>query len=227
MTQLFDNYSDSYGAIVQSSIDFSGLPHSFFMQTKADLLRDVFRQHFGTAKPAGLDVGCGVGALHPYIRDNFSALTGVDVSADSIAQAQSANGGISYDCYDGQHLPAHTGAVDATMTVCVMHHVPPGQWTSFMHEVRRVTRPGGLVCVIEHNPFNPLTRLAVHRCPFDRDAVLLSARKTERLMRAAGLQSVRSQFFVLVPSAARLARRIERALSEIPLGGQYLTCGIA
>ena len=41
--------------------------------------------------------------------------------------------------------------------------------------MRRVVRPGGLLCIIEHNPFNPLTRLAVVRCEFDRDAVLLPA----------------------------------------------------
>ena len=47
------------------------------------------------------------------------------------------------------------------------------QLAGFVADMVRVTRPGGLVCVIEHNPLNPLTRLAVNRCPFDADAVLL------------------------------------------------------
>ena len=53
--------------------------------------------------------------------------------------------------------------------------------------MRRVVRPGGLVCVIEHNPLNPLTRsLAVSRCEFDSDAVLLGASTTRKLMAAGG-----------------------------------------
>ena len=32
MTELFDSYRKNYRDVVQSSIDFSGLPHSFFMR---------------------------------------------------------------------------------------------------------------------------------------------------------------------------------------------------
>ena len=41
MTELFDSYRSNYRDVVQSSIDFSGLPHSFFMRAKADLLREL------------------------------------------------------------------------------------------------------------------------------------------------------------------------------------------
>ena len=32
MTELFDGYRSNYREVVQSSIDFSGLSHSFFMR---------------------------------------------------------------------------------------------------------------------------------------------------------------------------------------------------
>jgi hypothetical protein len=32
MTELIDGYRGNYRDVVQSSIDFSGLPHSFFMR---------------------------------------------------------------------------------------------------------------------------------------------------------------------------------------------------
>jgi hypothetical protein len=50
----------------------------------------------------------------------------------------------------------------------------------------RVTRPGGLICIIEHNALNLLTRLAVNRCPFDADAVLLRSGQSQELLRGAG-----------------------------------------
>lgn len=43
MTELFDGYHDNYRDVVQSSIDFSGLPHHFFMRAKADLLGNLTR----------------------------------------------------------------------------------------------------------------------------------------------------------------------------------------
>jgi hypothetical protein len=91
----------------------------------------------------------------------------------------------------------------------------------------RVTRPGGLVCVIEHNPLNPLTRLAVARCPFDADATLLGAGRAAALLRGVGARDVETEYFLLLPSRAPLARRFERLLRAVPLGAQYLSCATA
>ena len=51
MTELFDSYRSNYRDVVQSSIDFSGLPHSFFMRAKADLLRELIAPRLGPSKP--------------------------------------------------------------------------------------------------------------------------------------------------------------------------------
>jgi ubiquinone/menaquinone biosynthesis C-methylase UbiE len=226
MTELFDTYGKSYREVVQSSIDFSGLPYDFFTQAKADLLRDVVAAHFGAgAKPALLDVGCGVGSLHPFVRDHFVRLRGVDVSDASLAQARASNPAVEYKAYKGLLLPCADDEFDVVFAACVMHHVAPADWPAFLREARRVVRPGGLVCIVEHNPFNPLTRLAVSRCPFDADAVLLRAGRTRQLLRDAGLRQVRHEYFLLLPSAAPLARRIEGMFSRLPLGAQYMAFG--
>jgi hypothetical protein len=94
-----------------------------------------------------------------------------------------------------------------------------------MSEMRRVVRPGGLVCVIEHNPLNPLARLAVSRCEFDRDAVLLGAGTTRKLMAASGLREIDARYFLLLPWDASSARRVENALGNMPLGAQYAAFG--
>ncbi len=228
MAELFDSYDKSYGAVVQSSIDFSGLPHSFFMAAKADILRDIIAARLGgRQKPAALDVGCGVGEFHPLIHGAFRRLCGTDVSAASIAQAKRNNPSVEYEAYDGRVLPYDRAAFDLATAICVMHHVPPARRLDFLSEMRRIVRPGGLVCIIEHNPLNPLTRLAVARCEFDRDAVLLRAGQTCRLMTGSGLRDVETRFFLLLPWATPLMRRIEHGLAHAPLGAQYVSCGIA
>src|ERR1700712_2261460 len=105
MTDLFDSYRSNYRDVVQSSIDFSGLPHSFFMRAKADLLRELIARRLGPEKPAMLDVGCGVGSFHPLLRGMVGRLSGVDVSSASIAQARADNRDVDYRAFDGRSLP--------------------------------------------------------------------------------------------------------------------------
>jgi SAM-dependent methyltransferase len=225
MTELFDSYRSNYRGVVQSSIDFSGLPHSFFMRAKADMLRELIAQRLGAEKPAMLDVGCGVGSFHPLLRGMVDRLSGIDVSTASIAQARADNTDVDYRDFDGVTFPYEDGSFDLVTAICVMHHVPPAQWAHFAIEMCRVVRPGGLVCVIEHNPLNPLTRLAISRCEFDRDAVLLGAGRTLELMSQAGLRQTGARHFLLLPWETAPARRIERALSGVPLGAQYAAFG--
>jgi SAM-dependent methyltransferase len=228
MAELFDSYDESYCGVVQSSIDFSGLPHSFFMAAKAVILRDLIATRLADIrKPAAVDVGCGVGAFHPFMRGAFQRLCGTDMSAASLAQARRSNPDVEYEHYDGKALPYGDVTFDLAIAICVMHHVPPEKRLGFLREMRRVVRPHGLVCIIEQNPFNPLTRLAVARCEFDRDAVLLRAGQTWRLMTDAGLQDVDTRYFLLLPWAMPLVRHVEHAFRRMPLGAQYLTCGVA
>jgi SAM-dependent methyltransferase len=227
MTELFDSYRGNYRDVVQTSIDFSGLPHDFFMRAKAELLRALIAERLGGGKPAMLDVGCGVGSFHPFIRGMVDRLSGIDVSASSVAQARADNPQNEYRAFDGKRFPYADASFDLATAICVLHHVAPAEWLRFMGEMRRVVRPGGLVCVIEHNPLNPLTRLAVMRCEFDRDARLLGAGKTRELMAVSGLREIDARYFVLLPWEARPARKIERALRRLPLGAQYAAFGTA
>jgi SAM-dependent methyltransferase len=227
MTAQFDSYRGSYRDVVQSSIDFSGLPHDFFQRAKATLLRELIAEKLGIGKPAMLDVGCGVGSLHPLLGGMVGRLSGIDVSAQSIAQARIDNPQADYQVFDGKAFPYGSASFDLATAICVLHHVAPADWPGFVAEMRRVVRPGGLVCVIEHNPLNPLTRLAVMRCEFDRDARLLGASRTRALMAAAGLREIAARYFLLLPWEAPSARRAEHALSRIPLGAQYASFGTA
>ncbi len=222
----FDAYRDNYVETVEQSINFSGLSHDFFQQSKALMLQDILEQRL-SKHPAKrlLDVGCGVGALHPYIAPMFDHVHGVDVSVESIDRARLDNPAQSYDSYDGIRLPFENDSFDMTLAICVMHHVPTEQWTNFMSEIARVVTPGGVVCLIEHNPINPATRLSVARCPFDADAVLLGGKDMRRRMRAANLENVATKNFVFFPSNRPAIRALEKRLHWLPLGAQYAAVG--
>jgi SAM-dependent methyltransferase len=228
MTELFDAYRDTYSETVAASISFSTLPHDFFLAAKVEMVSELFAHHFGPhARPSLLDIGCGVGQMHRFLRPHVGELAGCDPSAQSIERARQDNPGVAYKLAGGSLLPWDTARFDCALAVCVMHHVPRQDWTSFAVEMRRVVRPGGLVIVIEHNPFNPLTRLAVFRCPFDEDAVLLRAGRTRALLRAAGCAEVQSRHFLLFPFSTKTSRAVERVMEKAPLGAQYVAFGVA
>jgi ubiquinone/menaquinone biosynthesis C-methylase UbiE len=228
MTALFDDYRNSYGETVASAIRFSGLHHDFFLRAKADHLRRIVserRLDNNGRSVRTLDLGCGIGSLHRHLEGAFSTLAGCDVSAEAISRARQNHPNVSYRVSASRQLPYEDHAFDLVFASCVLHHVPVNEWSGFLREMHRVLRPGGVGCVIEHNPWNPLTRLAVLRCPFDKDAVLLGAQKVEKLMREAGFTGIRSEHILLLPRAGHLAREFERALASVPLGAQYACSG--
>ncbi|WP_375461177.1 class I SAM-dependent methyltransferase [uncultured Enterovirga sp.] len=225
MTSSFDAYGSSYGDVVQRSIAFSGLKHDVFLRAKVRVLSELFGRHFPARRPALLDVGCGVGAMHDLIRPIAGPLGGCDPSGESLAAARLRHPDIDYRQQTDETLPWPDAAFDTSLAVCVFHHVAPERREALLAEMRRVTRPGGLVVLMEHNPWNPLTRLAVARCPFDDDAVLLDAREARGLLRGGGLHGIRSRHFLALPSDERWAGILERPLGQLPLGAQYVAYG--
>jgi ubiquinone/menaquinone biosynthesis C-methylase UbiE len=224
----FDGYANSYDKEVDASIAFTGLSVDYFTRVKADYLIDLLHRHFGLGKQLTvLDLGCGVGNFHKLVLPAVGALSGADVSAECLAQAARRNPGVSYKVYDGERLPWHDTSFDAVFTACVMHHVSPASWGTFVAEMKRVVRPGGLAVVFEHNPLNPLTRRVVNNCVFDANAVLLRQGKVRALLAGAGFAGVTSRTILSIPSWGPLTRRIDFALGHLQLGAQYFATGVA
>jgi ubiquinone/menaquinone biosynthesis C-methylase UbiE len=217
----FDAFAETYDSDVQHSL--YGLKPDYFTKVKADFIIDLVNRHFGTRSGLeALDVGCGIGNYHAHLGSRFETLRGVDVSQASLRRAAAKNGHISYHHYDGHRLPFEDQTFQIAFTICVMHHVTPAQWGNFASEMKRVLQPGGLALVFEHNPANPLTRRIVNRCEFDRDAVLLSRSKAEKLLAEAGLKNVRSRCILSIPSTGAWTRNLDFMIGRLGLGAQYV-----
>lgn len=222
----FDRYESSYRCEVEHAIGFSGQPLEFFTAVKAaEMLRAVERHVGDASQLTALDVGCGAGETDRELVGSFARLHGVDVSPGMIEAATTANPTVRYQLYDGETLPFDDEAFDVVFAISVLHHVPPLSWGGLVSELRRVARRSGLVVVIEHNPHNPMTRLAVARCTFDRDATLLRRGRVKRLFTQCGLRTCESRYIMFFPWRAVLLRRIEVRLGRIPAGAQYLVAG--
>jgi SAM-dependent methyltransferase len=227
--QEFDSFKKTYRSDIDNAIAFSGQKHDFYTRVKADylvaLLND-FRNSAGAAnrdRVRILDIGCGHGLVHPYLLQAtpWIDLSGIDMAATVIDEARAQNPGVDYSSYDGGRLPYPDDHFDAAFAIAVMHHVPPEQWDAFLTEMKRVVRPGGIMAIFEHNPFNPLTRWIVNTCPIDENAVLLSRRLLHNLVTKAGFDSVDGQYILFLPFDGRSFRAFDRMMSWCPLGAQY------
>lgn len=182
------------------------------------------RRHLGDpATFDALDVGCGIGLTDRYLVGRFRSLTGTDLSREALEEAARTNPGVRYELGDRGRLPFEDDAFDVAFAVNVVQVVPPAEQPELVWELARVTRRGGLAVVFEHNPYNPLTRLAVRRWP-ERTS-LLSPGALRRLMRRAGLAPVASGHVLLFPSRRRRLVAMERALRQLPFGAQFYVAG--
>lgn len=219
---IFDGVADRYSETIDESLGRFGASHDFFTRHKARLIARLLADR--GRDPAAmdlLDVGCGIGQIHDLIGPTFRSVTGVDVSSASIEQAQARFPGYRYLAYDGDRLPFPDAGFDMAMAICVFHHVPPAQWQSLAADMLRVLRPGGLALVIEHNPWNPVTRRIVNTCPIDRDAVLLTRGTTVDLFRKAGAAGVTARSVLSIPPKGEALMTVDGWFGRLPLGAQY------
>jgi SAM-dependent methyltransferase len=219
----FDEHARSYGASVNQSVSFTGQDVEFYARCKAERLVDLIARHVGDpASQRVLDVGCGPGITDAHLVDHVGHLIGVDPSEAILEAAAARNPTATYRVDDGTHLGVEPGSVDVAFAICVLHHVDRPERATFAAQLTAAVRPGGLVVVFEHNPLNPLTRIAVSGCEFDRGVRLLRSKEVVRHLRGTGAEVVERRYVQFTPFDAPWARRLDRALGWLPLGAQHL-----
>jgi len=219
---LFDRLSPSYDELLRDPIRdrFTGEESIFFHRRKADLIRRFFgRQKQDSSSLRYLDVGCGKGELLQLLRPDFKQVAGCDVSSGMMKEISGIETRVQKNPLQ---IPFEDAEFDLVTAVCVYHHVLPTARQTLTREIQRVLGPGGIFCMIEHNPYNPVTRLIVSRTPVDADAILLPAAEARQLTAGAGLAALEQDYFLYFPQTIyRYLGPLEAVLSKIPLGGQY------
>lgn len=223
----FDKFAAEYRSLHAANIAVTGEKPEYFVEYKiVDLARE-YALGAGAAAPAEprvLDFGAGIGYSVPFLARHLPAarVTCLDVSQKSL-EIGAANHGAraEFRHFDGVRIPFADAHFDLALASCVFHHIPHAEHAACLRELARVLKPGALLCVFEHNPFNPLTRHAVNTCVFDEHAQLITARTLRRRVRDAGFARADVRYRIFFPHALRGLRRLERRMTWLPLGAQY------
>jgi SAM-dependent methyltransferase len=222
----FDRLAPVYEELLQDPVRdfFSGEGSQFFHLRKRDVILEYFRDRgIETQGLHYLDVGCGKGELLTLLQGDFKRSAGCDPSSEMLSELRGVEARVQED---PEKLPFESRSFDFISAVCVYHHVPPSARVALTTEVRRLLKPGGIFAVIEHNPYNVITRAIVNRTPVDQNAVLLNCFEVKKLMQSAGIGIDHSKYFLYFPERMYpFLRTAEACLGTIPLGGQYAVFG--
>jgi SAM-dependent methyltransferase len=221
----FDQYAPTYSTLLRDPVrDRFACGSDFFHQRKWALIRDFLADRETPSNTLDwLDVGCGQGELLRLAGNEFATAVGCDPSKEMLETCSSA---LIVQQPSPTELPFPDESFDLVTAVCVYHHVRRKQRAELTWSIYRVLKPGGVFCMIEHNPWNLVTQLIVRRCPVDVDAELITASKASRLMRFAGLEIIGTTYFLYFPeSIFNRFGWIERCLGKLPGGGQFASFG--
>ena len=222
-TAEFDRFADEYRSVHLANVAVTGEAPEYFAEYKVKVLHAIAAEQGIQARHI-LDFGSGIGNSIPEFSRSFpmARLTCADVSQRSLDLAALRFPDLADSLpIKGSKLSIGDQAFDLAFSACVFHHIPHDEHVGWLRELHRVTRPGGLLSVFEHNPLNPLTLRAVSTCPFDANARLVQAGQLARRCRAAGWVRPQVRFHLFFPRALAVLRPTERRLSRVPFGAQY------
>ena len=219
--KLFDQYAANYELALSNALAPSGETREYFAEGRVEWLKRCLTR-LGVEPRHVLDFGCGDGSTTPLLQRVLAAesCTGVDVSPKSleVARKHFATDRIRYEL-----LPDLLTEAQMDLAYCngVFHHISPEERPDALALIRDALKPGGYFDCWENNSWNPATRYVISRCPFDKDAVLLSPLEARSLLKSAGFEIVRTDFRFIFPHALRGLRKMEDFVFGLPLGAQY------
>jgi SAM-dependent methyltransferase len=152
----FDEIADEY--------DESLPPHvvEHYLNKRVDLIGELL--------PSGkvLDAGCGTGVVASKLADRGYEVTGLDPSAGMLEHLRQRDPRVTAVHGSATEMPFESGSFDLVFCVAVMHHIAdPEEVHEALAEMVRVTAPGGLTLVWDHNPRNPYWKHLMARVPQD------------------------------------------------------------
>jgi SAM-dependent methyltransferase len=165
MGDLFHNQKearDHYGKVLQTKAPLYYERFDRHILDERPLVRDLVARAFAKLFPQKvdnlLDLGCGTGLYFPLLKEHAESITGVDVCAPMLEEAQElirekglANCQVR-EC-SALDLPFDDNTMDVVHSWDFLHHVP--DVPKAVSEISRVLKPGGRYVALEPNILNP------------------------------------------------------------------------
>jgi SAM-dependent methyltransferase len=220
----FDRYASNYDRELNRVLALTGESLDYFAEMRIRFTVALLRQLklLLPARPAILDFGCGVGTAIPILQRYLpdALVSGCDISSESLGVAREKTP------YAALMLPHELPLdfFDLVFTNGVFHHIPSALRHDALRQIFDSMKTEGVLVFWENNGWNPSTRLIMARTVLDADATVFSPSGGSRLIGSKFQIRARRSYFYF-PSLLKGLRPIEKILSHLPLGGQFLGIG--
>jgi SAM-dependent methyltransferase len=225
MRTSFDQYADHYSKVIAEGARVSGETYEYMVGLRSKLFNTITANELKQIEaPAILDFGCGTGYTIERLQRFFpgAEFFGFDTSGESISLAESRNiPGACFTYGEKYPLPYEDNSFHAIFSNGTFHHIVQRERVSWMKELVRVLKKGGVLVIFENNPLNPLMMQAMRRTPFDRDAEPVQSGNLAMIMKSAGLVPYAPHYYFFFPRVLKWLRCVEPFLRLLPFGAQY------
>jgi SAM-dependent methyltransferase len=213
----FDDHALGYVRDMENTVPGMLAEGDYFSRYKVEMVAARTR-----AEPprAILDFGCGIGLALQQLVEYFpkAEVWGYDPSQVSLDHARTRAPTARYASAIDDLPKSH---FDVVFIANVFHHIPKDARLAAMRACGELLSGYGRIFIFEHNPYNPATRWVFERCPFDEGAEMLKRRATIALAESAGLHVASKRYTLFFPKPLAIFRKLEPAISWLPLGAQY------
>lgn len=199
----------------------------YLMRRQVDAVVEATRRWIGSpAECSVLDLGCSDGDAEPFLAEHFARVVAMDIDETRIRTAQQRHclANVQFvHLPQPRPLPCDDGEFDVAVAFSLLHHLRRPERLATLAAVRRAVRPGGLVAMLEYNPFNPAALGLVLFGPEDHGSRPLVTSMVASLMRDGGLEVLDSRFLLWFPASLSVLSPLEDRLGRVPMGAKHVT----
>jgi len=139
---------------------------------------------------------------------------------------------------DSARLDFPEGKFDVAVFFNVIHHIDSKKkLVEAFSEAGRVVKKGGLVVVVDMNPYNPVTRHVINTNEIDKAVSLggfkrgkfpttLTPDECKKMLARRWLYAKYTEYLIFFPQVLSFFLPLENILKKIPLGGLYMVGAI-
>jgi SAM-dependent methyltransferase len=164
---------------------YANVNHDYYCRTGQERATEIaryVRKYVEVPNPSFLEWGCGCARVLRHLVDELpgSQLTGTDYNAVSIGWCRQNIPGIRFELNDlAPPLPFGDAEFDFVFALSVFTHLSEAMHHAWFEELRRVTKPGGVIALSAHGQnFHPLL-VAEEHAMWDRGELIVRNEESE------------------------------------------------
>lgn len=170
----YDRVAAEYGRLFKDELDHKLLERTMLDRFAASVTGQI------------CDLGCGPGQAAAYLHARDTEVFGIDLSQGMVAQARLLHPDIHFEQGDMRTLKLDSDSLGGIVAFYCIIHIPRGEVTDVLRELKRVLKPGGRLLVGFHRGQDVLHRDELWGQAVSLDFALFETNEMSGYLREAG-----------------------------------------